>query len=151
MNQALQTITKPRIKVLEIIAPLTIEQLNHIPAGFRNNIIWNLGHMVAAQQGICYKRAGLDTIVDEEFFETYKPGTKPERFFDSAEMDKIKQLFSSTVLQLEQDLQTDMFANYPTWTTRYGVDLSSVNEAVAFLPFHEGLHIGTVVAMSKIV
>jgi len=151
MNQALQTIAKPRIKVLEIIAPLTIEQLNHIPAGFRNNIIWNLGHMVAAQQGICYKRAGLDTIVDEEFFETYKPGTKPERFFDSAEMDKIKQLFSSTVLQLEQDLQTDMFANYPTWTTRYGVDLSSVNEAVAFLPFHEGLHIGTVVAMSKIV
>jgi hypothetical protein len=151
MNQALQTITKPRIKVLEIIAPLTIEQLNHIPAGFRNNIIWNLGHMVAAQQGICYKRAGLDTIVDEEFFETYKPGTKPERFFEVAEMDKIKGLFSSTIAQLEQDLQTDIFTNYPTWTTRYGVDLSSVNEAVAFLPFHEGLHIGTVVAMSKIV
>ncbi|EHQ26642.1 DinB family protein [Mucilaginibacter paludis] len=151
MNQAIQIIVKPRIKVLEIIQPLTIEQLNVIPAGFNNNIIWNLGHMIAAQQGICYKRAGLDTIVDEAFFNRYKPGSKPEQFLDAAELEKITGLFSSTLTQLEADLNTDIFANYPAWTTRYGADLSNVNEAVAFLPFHEGLHIGTVIAMSKLV
>ena len=151
MTQAIATIVQPRIKVLEIIQPLTIEQVNHIPAGFKNNIIWNLGHMIAAQQGICYKRAGVDTVIDEDFFNTYKPGSKPERFLDAAELEKIKGLLSSTITQLEADLQTDMFANYPSWTTRYGVNLNNVTEAVAFLPFHEGLHIGTVVAMSKIV
>lgn len=151
MNQAIQIIAKPRVKVLEMIQTLTVEQLNVIPSGFNNNIIWNLGHMIAAQQGICYKRAGLDTVVDEAFFNRYKSGSKPEQFFDLAEFEKITGLFSSTLTQLEADLDTDMFANYPAWTTRYGADLRNVNEAVAFLPFHEGLHIGTVIAMSKIV
>lgn len=151
MIRALNIILHPRLKVLEIISQLTIEQINHIPTGFNNNIIWNLGHMVAAQQGICYKRSGNDTIVGEEFFNTYKPGSKPERFFDAAEFEHIKDLFTSTLTQLEADLKTDMFANYPAFTTRYGIELASINDAVQFLPFHEGLHIGTVVALSKIV
>ena len=151
MTKAIETIVKPRIKVLEIIKPLSIEQVNAIPTGFRNNIIWNLGHMIAAQQSICYMRAGIPTVVDEAFFNRYKPGSKPEEFLDATELEKIIGLLSSTITQLEADLTTNMFANYPSWTTRYGVDLNNVSEAVAFLPFHEGLHIGTIVAMAKIV
>ncbi|MEO6520708.1 MAG: DinB family protein [Mucilaginibacter sp.] len=151
MIKALDYIVQPRKKVLEIIKPLSIEQVNHIPTGFNNNIIWNLGHMIAAQQGICYKRAGLDTIVGEEFFDRYKPGSKPEQFFDAIELEKIIGLLSTTITQLEADLKTDMFGNYPAFTTRYGIELTSVDDAVQFLPFHEGLHIGTIVAMSKIV
>jgi len=51
--------------------------------------------------------------VTGEFFETFKPGTKPERLFDAAEVENIIELFSSTLTQLEADLQTDKFANYP--------------------------------------
>src|ERR1700712_316596 len=105
MIKALNVVLQPRLKVLEIIENLTIEQVNHMPAGFRNNIIWNLGHMVAAQQGICYKRSGKDIIVSEEFFDTYKPGTKPERFFDVSELETIKELFISTLTQLDTDLK----------------------------------------------
>jgi hypothetical protein len=151
MIKALGFLIPPRLKVLEIINPLSIEQINAIPPGFKNNIIWNLGHMIAAQQGICYKRAGLDTVVGEEFFDRYKPGSKPEQFLDAAELEKIIGLLSSTITQLGADLETDMFANYPAFTTRYGIELTSVVDAVQFLPFHEGLHIGTIVAMSKIV
>lgn len=151
MIKSLDIILQPRLKVLEIISELSIEQVNHIPAGFNNNIIWNLGHMIAVQQGICYKRSGNDIVVSEEYFDTYKPGTKPERFFDVTEFEKIKALFTSTLIQLEADLKTDIFANYPAFTTRYGIELASIDDAIQFLPFHEGLHIGTVVAMNKIV
>ncbi|MBW4888387.1 DinB family protein [Mucilaginibacter sp. HMF5004] len=151
MTKAFEIIAAPRTKAIEILKELSIDQLNTIPAGFNNNIIWNAGHMIAAQQGICYKRAGLDTIVGEEFFNTFKPGTKPERIFDTTEVENIISLFSTTLTQLEADLQTDMFSNYPAWVTRYGAELTSVAEAVAFLPFHEGLHIGTIVAMRKLV
>jgi len=151
MIKALGFIVPPRLKVLEIIKPLSIEQLNLVPPGFKNNIIWNLGHIVAAQQGICYKRAGQDTVAGEDFFDRYKPGSKPEQFLDTAELEKIIGLLTSTITQLEADLETDMFANYPAFTTRYGIELASIDDAVQFLPFHEGLHIGTIVAMSKIV
>jgi hypothetical protein len=152
MTQAIQFITAPRTKVIEILQELSIEQLNTLPVGFNNNIIWNAGHMIAAQQGICYKRAGIPAIIDEVFFETFKPGTKPERLFDAAEVENIITLLSSTLTQLDADLQQpDKFTNYPTWTTRYGAELTSINDAVAFLPFHEGLHIGTILAMKKLV
>ena len=151
MSHQFEIIRKPRATVLAIIDTLSLDQLNAIPAGFRNNIVWNLGHIIAAQQGICYKRAGLPTVVDAAFFETYQSGTKPERIYTAEDVTQIKELLTSTINQLEADLQTDQFANYPTWTTRYGVDLSSVNDAVSFLPFHEGLHIGTVVALKKLV
>lgn len=151
MIKSLNYIIPPRLKVLEVIKPLTIEQVNLIPPGFNNNIIWNLGHMVAAQQGVCYKRAGQETVVGEDFFNRYKPGSKPEQFLDTSEFGKIIGLLSSTITQLEADLKTDMFTNYPAFTTRYGIELTSIDDAVEFLPFHEGLHIGTIVAMSKIV
>jgi hypothetical protein len=152
MTQAIQFITEPRTKVIEILQELSLEQLNTVPTGFNNNIIWNAGHMIAAQQGICYKRAGVPAIIDEAFFETFKPGTKPERPFEAVEVENIVNLLSSTLTQLEADLQQpDKFTNYPTWTTRYGAELTSINDAVAFLPFHEGLHIGTILAMKRLV
>ena len=151
MSQAINIIREPRIKILEILKEFTLEQLNEVPAGFNNNILWNLGHMVAAQQGICYSRMGLPRMVDDEFFMAYKPDTKPEKFIDAAGFEKIKELMFSTLDKLETDLQNNIFASYPTWTTRYGFEITNINEAVHFLPFHEGLHIGYIMSLRKLV
>lgn len=135
--------------ILKAIEGLTIEELNKIPAGFNNNIIWNLGHMIAAQQGVCYKRAGVTAIIDDEFWNTFRPDSKPERFFDETDLAKIKDLFISTIDQLEIDLANNLFPNYGTWTTRYGAELTSIQEAVSFVPFHEGFHIGYITALKR--
>src|SRR5476651_2655623 len=114
MTKAIEAIKQPRVKILEILKEFSLDQLNEVPTGFNNNILWNLGHMVAAQQGICYTRTGLPRIIDDEFFMAYKPDTKPEKYIDAAEFEKIKTVLFSTLEQLEADLKTDMFANYPT-------------------------------------
>ncbi|MDB4926092.1 MAG: hypothetical protein JWR23_2148 [Mucilaginibacter sp.] len=139
----------PRLSLVKLTEGLTIEQLNKIPAGFNNNIIWNLAHMIAAQQGLCYRRAGIDTIVDETFFMTYKPDTKPEKFINAAELETIKALLISTVDQLETDIKNNLFTNYTPWTTRYGVEINNISEAVNFLPFHDGLHVGYIMALKR--
>ncbi|MDB5118142.1 MAG: hypothetical protein JWQ79_3634 [Mucilaginibacter sp.] len=151
MIKSIEIIRKPRLHLLNFINDLSIEQLNKIPNGFNNNIIWNLGHMIAAQQGVCYKRAGLPTVIDDNFFVTYKPDSKPERFYDSNELKTIEELFVSTLGQLEIDLENNLFVNYTPWTTRYGVELSTIEEAIKFLPFHEGLHLGYIWALRRAV
>jgi hypothetical protein len=113
MSQQFNIIKAPRITILAAIESLSLDQLNTIPAGFNNNIIWNLGHMVAAQCGICYKRAGVPLPIDELFFETYKPGTKPERPYTADDLAQVKELMFSTLDQLETDLQTGMLATTP--------------------------------------
>jgi hypothetical protein len=137
--------------ILDIIKDYSVEQLNTIPAGFSNNIIWNLGHMIASQQGICYKRAGLDTRISELFFNTYKPGTKPQGFVDASGVEEIKQLLFTTLEQLETDYAAGIFSNYGAFVTRYGVELTNIDDALGFIPFHEGLHIGYIMSLRKLV
>ncbi len=149
MTKSIEIIKKPRLALFELIKDLSIEQLNQVPAGFNNNIIWNMGHLVAAQQGICYRRAGVEMIVSEDYYNTYGPGSKPERFINQAELEDIKGYFTSTLDQFVIDYNNNVFANYVAWTTRYGVDLNTIEDAFKFLPFHEGLHFGYIMAQRR--
>ena len=151
MHPQIETIYKTRQALLNLIQDLTVEELNEIPAGFNNNIIWNVAHLTAAQQGVCYLRAGLDLKIEEQYFLFYKPESKPEQFVNAEEVEKIKQMLLSTLDQLQADHQQNVFTNYIPWTTRYGVNIKNIEEALDFLPFHEGLHLGYIMALKRVV
>jgi hypothetical protein len=151
MSKQIEIIRKTRSFLLENLKDLTTEQFNQIPEGFNNNIIWNLGHMIAAQQGVCYIRAGLAPHVSEDFINTYKSGSKPEKTVDAAEIENIKSLLFSTLDQLEADYANRIFGGYISWTTRYAVELTNIDDALNFIPFHEGLHSGCTTALKKLV
>ena len=48
MEKQFETIRKTRAFLRSLVDNLTTEQLNEIPEGFSNNIVWNFGHIVAA-------------------------------------------------------------------------------------------------------
>lgn len=150
MKEKLDTIKQTRTFLLNALQDLSLEQLNYIPEGFNNNIIWNLGHLIAAQQGVCYLRNGLPARVSEDFFNAYKPGSRPEAPASQETLATIKALAFSTLDDMEKDYRDGMFATYRSWTTRYGVELTNIDEAVHFLLFHEGLHGGVIAALKKI-
>ena len=137
--------------LLNDIKDLTTEQLNEKPAGFNNNIIWNLAHMLATQQGICYARAGLKLIIDQDFFDAYKPGTKPGKFVDADEIAAIKIMFIAMIDQLEIDYKNNAFANFTPFTNRYGFEHRHIDDSINFVLYHEGLHFGIINAMMKLV
>jgi hypothetical protein len=149
MKNRFERYKKVRDFLLDTVHELTTEQLNHIPAGFSNNIIWNMGHVIAAQQAVCYRRAGLPLRIESHFFETFKPGTKPIVFFTSNEIDSVKSLLLSTIDDFEKDYITNEFTNYEIWITRYGAQISNIEVAAEFIFFHEGIHLGCVMALKK--
>ena len=150
MKTRIETLKKARANFLKVIGDLTIEQLNEIPAGFNNNVIWNLGHLLASQQGLCYVRAGLKMTIDEQYFLTYKPETKPNGFVESTEVDKMKELFSSAIEQFELDYNKNIFTSYTPWTNRYGIEITNIDDAISFVLFHEGLHLGYIMALKRL-
>jgi len=149
MNKGHDFIRKARLALTNITKELSIEQLNQIPTGFSNNIIWNMAHLIATQQIVCYRRAGVATVVDTEFVDAYAPGTRPERLITEEEVLRIQELFFTSLDRYELDLHAGLFDNYTAWTTRAGVDVNSINDADAFLPYHEGMHVGYVMALRK--
>jgi len=44
-----------------MIEDFSLEELNKIPEGFNNNIIWNIAHVIATQQALVYGLSGLPT------------------------------------------------------------------------------------------
>ncbi|WP_288073225.1 DinB family protein [Hydrotalea sp.] len=151
MNSVIQNIVNIRKYLIEMCEPLSVVQLNTIPNGFNNNIIWNFGHLIAAQQGLCYIRSGLKPVVDESIILQFKGGSKPEKQWDEQEIVRIKQTMIDSLHQLNADLAEHLFSQYETFQTRYGVTLISISDAIQFLPFHEGLHTGTIMAIKKLV
>ena len=151
MNKSIETVKKLRSTLIRFTGELNNEQLNKVPANFNNNIIWNMAHIISAQQGLCYVRCGLKTVVDEPFFLAYRPGTKPEGIVDNKEVELIKTLLLSTIDKLETDYDENIFTNYPTFTTHYGVELTSIEDAINFLSFHDGFHMGYILALKRAV
>lgn len=151
MKKEIEWMEKTRSYLLELVKDLTVEQLNKIPSGFNNNIIWNLGHLISSQQGLCYTRSGLNGTVDETFFANFRSQTKPERFITDKEVALIKELLLSTLSVLKEDYSKNTFTNYTAYTTRYSVELTNIDNAIDFLVFHEGLHTGYIMALKRLI
>lgn len=151
MEKQFEIIKSTRKYLLSFTADLSIDELNRIPPTFNNNIIWNLAHLISAQQNVCYARTGLDVVIDQTLFTAYKPDTKPSGYVDAEQVSTIKDLFISTIDKLESDYHNNVFRNYNAWTNRYGVTHNTIEDTINFLIFHEGLHVGYIMPLKRLV
>ena len=150
MEYQLQLIRQTRENMLNLMEGLSLEALNKVPARFNNNIIWNFGHMLVSQQLLCYRLSGLNTLMEDELILKYRKGTKPEAGVGEAEFEKLKGYAFSLLDRFEKDLKEGLFMEYQVYTTSYNVQLSSIEEAVAFNSLHESLHLGYAMAQRKL-
>jgi hypothetical protein len=74
------------------------------------------------------------------------PGTLPE----AGVRKKICDLLTSTVDQLQQDYDQGVFKEYTSYTTSAGVTLENIEDGILFNLYHEGLHLGTILALLKL-
>lgn len=149
MNWAFDITLKNRAVLKSFIENFSLEELNKIPSGFNNNIIWNIAHTIAVQQSLIYRLSGLPTIVSEELIERFKKETKPERDLTQAEVDEIKGLLFSTVEKTKEDFDNEIFQNFHEYTVTTKNTLTNVLEAIEFNNFHEGIHLGYILALKK--
>ncbi|MDC9722769.1 MAG: DinB family protein [Urechidicola sp.] len=151
MNNPFEILKKNRVLILKVIDGFTLEQLNKIPNGFGNNIIWNMAHLAVIQQILCYKLSGLPIHISDEMAEKYMKGTKPTGDISQKEVDEIKELFISLPNQFEKDYNANVFKEYEAYTTSLNVTLTDIDTANAFNNFHEGIHLGVILALRKLV
>ena len=106
-------ITRTSRKLLsQFLENYTIEQLNTIPNGYSNNLIWNIGHIIVVQQMLVYNLSGLPMMVSSEMIEKYKKGTRPEHNADQNEIDQMKHLQLETINHSEVDFDNKIFKTY---------------------------------------
>ena len=126
------------------------ESAFQIPIGFQNNLYWNLAHCIATQQILCYKLSNNPMFLENHFIDKYKKGTVPTAdFITDLEVKRTKENLFVTLDQLEKDYESGLFINYNAYSTSYGLNLKSIEDAIEFNTIHEGLHLGYMMAMVK--
>lgn len=151
MQKHFDILIKTRQLLLKITEHLSMEQLNKIPQGFKNNIAWNIAHLAVTQQLLCYKLSGLNCLVSDEMIADFQKGTAPDQPISKDEFEAIKAQFLQLPLQLEEDYNKEIFENYTEYKTSVNINLNSVDDAIMFNTYHEGIHLGIILQLMKFV
>jgi hypothetical protein len=140
-----------RKNILFFLDDLNEDKINCIPDGFKNNIVWNLGHILVTQQLLFYGNSGNELKIPGEWVDKYRKGTKPEGRVSMEEFDKMKAMLVSTIDESERDYVSGLFSSYNAYATSYGVQINSIEDLIRFIYAHDGFHWGIIVAMKKLV
>lgn len=140
-----------RNKIMKLIDGLTPSQLNAIPKGLNHSIIWNIGHILAMQQVVIYKAAGQTAVIKEALIEKYKTGSIATGDVSETEINYLKENLFGTLEQFRKDYQSGVFETYNAFTTKAGVVVNSIEDAISFHTFHEGIHLGWIMEIKKLV
>jgi hypothetical protein len=135
--------------VSKIVNSMSDEDLLLIPDNFNNNIIWNVGHLVVTQQLLNYKLSGLPLLLDEDVAEMYCKGSNPKKWSAKPDIQQIKSWITELPQKLKEDYSQGLFKNYNSYTTSVGVTLNTIEDAIRFNNFHEGIHFGYILAMRR--
>lgn len=138
-----------RNTISKFLENYSLEQLNEIPEGFSNNLIWNIAHIVVVQQMLVYKLSGLPMMVSDEMVEKYKRGTRPEGTVSQAEVDLFKELLFTTTAKAKKDFGDAIFKEYSEFTTMSGFLIKDAKAAMEFNNYHEAVHTGIMMQIRK--
>ncbi|QPH41184.1 DinB family protein [Pedobacter endophyticus] len=151
MNEIFKFIIDSRKAFIRLIDELTVEQLNQIPAGFNNNIIWNFGHIVVTSQTLCYVRTGiLQDANAVKFNEFYKRDTRPTYTVTEEEVAELKAMALESIEKIKLDYNSGFFPVItPFSTSTFGVEIKTIEEVLTTTVGHDNLHFGYALAQKK--
>lgn len=123
------------------LAPLSEEEANRIPAGSRNSIHWNVGHLLHVHLAHWYTRRGRPVPVDYGWKAYFREGKSPSDYDAGAPS-------WSLLLALYREYGTDLAARFADLLgeplaspfTYLGTRFETIDDDLRLLIFHEGEH-----------
>ncbi len=150
METQFTIITQNRKLLYHFLKHTPQEELFKIPEGFNNNIWWNIAHVVVTEQKLVYGLSRLPLNISKVLVEKYQKGTAPKGHPPATEVEEIKKLLFSLPEKTKSDYNNGMFTDFKSYMTTPKVELNSVEDAIAFNAFHEGLHLGSIMALARV-
>lgn len=142
---------KNRKILLNFLGELSLDQLNKIPEGFRNNIYWNIKHIVVTQQLLVYGLSEMPLLITAAEVDGFKKGTVPLKDATDKDVDILKKQLLLTLEKTIEDFTAGNFNTYNEYTTNSKSILTNVEEAINFNNFHEGVHLGYILALKRFI
>ncbi|MBV7331491.1 DinB family protein [Chloroflexi bacterium TSY] len=152
MSYSLPILRHTRNSIYKAVKDLTPRQCLTVPDGHDNNVAWNLGHIIAVQQRICYLRSGLDAYVSDEMTAMYLPGTSPADWEIEPDTEELVALLMDHQEKIEADYAAGKFGGtFEEMKTTSGLHVPDFETALIFNIYHESQHFGMILALNNFV
>ncbi|MGK9252212.1 DinB family protein [Paenibacillus humicus] len=135
-----------RRELLELAAEVTEAQAEVIPAGFNNNIRWNLGHIFTDQYGWIHALTQEEQPVAAAFNLWFGYGSSPSSFTtETPSFSELLQMLEQQPAEIQERYRDRLDEEFPP--TEMG--MHTVEQVLIRTIFHEGLHIGAIQALKR--
>ena len=147
---AFKTFRTTRFHMLRELEGLSQDDLLAIPEGRDDNVLWNVGHLLCSLARLTYVRSGFALPIPEHYLALFGKNTTARDWTDTPDADEVFGHFHALPGQIEADYASGRFSRYEPLELAPGHTVESVEEAIAFHCFHEGLHIGMIISVKEL-
>lgn len=148
-NYSLYILKLLRKNFTKMLENCSVKELNEVPDGFNNNIIWNFCHAMVISNIHIYRNSGLSIPLEESLVNNFIYGKKPEKSLTAEKIEMIKLLAPSNLETIIKDYNKQVFKEYYPYVTGFGANLKSVEDAFQCSVLHESLHYGYAMAIKR--
>lgn len=147
--RASQMIRETRQLVQTTVDRIRPEQAEAFPDGFRNNLVWQVGHLLTTQELLILGLTGNKTFIPDEWKSWFAKGTSPADFTEATPdwpmlVDQLGPNCERVLGRLaDMDLSLHLAQPYQTST---GPVLARVGDVAVFSALHEAIHLGIIKA-----
>ncbi|WP_059174159.1 DinB family protein [Bacillus sp. FJAT-27445] len=137
-----------RNDILGCVADLSEEAADNVPAGFNNNIRWNLGH-IYLDQLLWIKHLTKEPIeIPEGFNDWFGFGTSPPTWNSQPpSLDELRQLLSSQPDWIKETYGDRLDETF----TETESGMQTIAQVLVRTIYHEGIHLGAIFALRKFI
>jgi len=150
-----ETVLKSQtLRVREQIRDLALKHAqgaDYIPYGWKNNLHWHVGHLVMIPRRLTLGLLGEDPGYPKEYAEWFGNGTSPLDWEDDDRVPSLKtlagELFTSVEAAFEAASRHQGTVYTQPITTKSGIVVSNVQEALHMSLLHDGIHLGLMMGL----
>lgn len=135
----------------KMVDGLSDEQLLKTPEGISNNIAWNIGHILFYECVFLYGQCGQELPVPDSYGPLFKGGSSPTDWTETPDVNELVERYKTQGAQTLADFKAGKFDEFNPMKINDDVTLNTIEEGAAFHLFHEGLHVGRIGTLTKLV
>ncbi|MEH7887324.1 DinB family protein [Bacillus sp. JJ1609] len=133
--------------ILGVVENLSEQEAEFIPAGFNNNIRWNLGHIYLDQFMWIQAVTKEKVPVAEQFHEWFGYGSSPANFTsETPSLEELRILLKEQPSKIKEDYGDRLEEEFPP--TEMG--MHTIEQVLTRTIFHEGMHLQTILDIKKL-
>lgn len=132
------------------LSTVTLENVNEVPKGFNNSILWNVGHILVSNEMLLFANTGDELKLSQDVINLFKGGTKPSDWNTEPPTfkvicnlldEQVERITTTYEGRLDEELNKSMkIANF---------EMKTVRDILGFVIFHEGLHTGLINGLKR--